>query len=129
MARFKERISGFWGRILPTLRAFPLEALLGTVFYICRLTAERTGMGFYLWFFPLFVTVFFLGRLAQQKPVFRLLQIVAWLGWIPLLLWQRHSPDPVTSYLIVAYIIAVLFLLLGDRKLPDRGFAENAHLP
>ncbi|MBR0531719.1 MAG: DUF4153 domain-containing protein, partial [Bacteroidales bacterium] len=130
MSRTSEIASKLWQGFIKSVREFPLEALLGVTYFVVFLfeSSVREALGksdvFYLffWFFPHYVLLFTLHKWSGKHLVFRVLYCLSWFLWIPLLVWGSVNPG---WSLGVAYIIAIVLLIIGKEPLENEPYGQN----
>ncbi|MBR5175947.1 MAG: DUF4153 domain-containing protein [Bacteroidales bacterium] len=130
MSRLTDFSSKSWNTISRSVREFPLEALLGVTYFLVFFFEKSVGEAlgktdvYYLffWFFPQYVLLFTLHKLSGKHLTFRVLYILSWFLWIPLLICG--SPNQGWS-LGVAYIIAVILLVIGKEPLENEPYGQN----
>lgn len=109
------------------LMKFPVELLLAITFYVLALIGidhlrDYPNLYFentFYTFIPLFVLTYSLNRSGWE---WKIPYILSYFLWIPVLLCYK---DPDTE-IIVAYLLAMLLLLIGKGKTDNTGFARNA---
>lgn len=119
-----------WQGFVSSIREFPLEALLGVTFFVIFLfeSSVRDILGksdvFYLffWFFPQYVLLFTLHKLSGKHLTFRVLYCLSWFLWIPLLVLDPVNPG---WSLGIAYIIAIVLLIIGKEPLGNEPYGQN----
>ena len=119
-----------WQGFVSSIREFPLEALLGVTFFVIFLfeSSVRDILGksdvFYLffWFFPQYVLLFTLHKWSGKHLAFRVLYCLSWFLWIPLLVW---GPVNQGWSLGIAYIIAIVLLIIGKEPLGNEPYGQN----
>ena len=119
-----------WQGFVSSIREFPLEALLGVTYFVIFLfeSSVRDILGksdvFYLffWFFPQYVLLFTLHKWSGKHLAFRVLYCLSWLLWIPLLVW---GPVNQGWSLGIAYIIAIVLLIIGKEPLGNEPYGQN----
>ena len=130
MVNLKDSVSKLVKGLGGSLREFPLEALLGVTYFVVFLfeSSVREALGksdvFYLffWFFPHYVLLFTLHKWSGKHLVFRVLYCLSWFLWIPLLVWGSVNPG---WSLGVAYIIAIVLLIIGKEPLGNEPYGQN----
>ena len=124
MAKIKEWLP----KAVQALKAYPGEALLGLVYFLIFVAGETIGnklpdadiARMYFWFFPQFVLYYYVAR--RQKYIVP--KILAWLLWVPLLLWgcnKAMGPWPI----IAAYVLSVALLTLPLKFKDDQQYATH----
>ena len=130
MGNFSEKISRSVGRLVDSFKEFPLEALLGAVYFLIfvlqgpigHLVEDFDVFNFSTWFFPQYVLLFCIDRLSRNGARPKYFPYLAWVLWIPLLLFG-NSPD---GWMVaISYLVTIVFLFLGEKKLSDSLFARN----
>ena len=119
-----------WQGFVSSIREFPLEALLGVTYFVIFLfeSSVRDILGksdvFYLffWFFPQYVLLFTLHKWSGKHLAFRVLYCLSWFLWIPLLVW---GPVNQGWSLGIAYIIAIVLLIIGKEPLGNEPYGQN----
>ena len=119
-----------WQGFVCSIREFPLEALLGVTYFVIFLfeSSVRDILGksdvFYLffWFFPQYVLLFTLHKWSGKHLAFRVLYRLSWFLWIPLLVW---GPVNQGWSLGIAYIIAIVLLIIGKEPLGNEPYGQN----
>ena len=119
-----------WQGFVSSIREFPLEALLGVTYFVIFLfeSSVRDILGksdvFYLffWFFPQYVLLFTLHKWSGKHLAFRVLYCLSWFLWIPLLVWGPVNPG---WSLGIAYIIAIVLLIIGKEPLGNEPYGQN----
>ena len=119
-----------WQGFVSSIREFPLEALLGVTYFVIFLfeSSVRDILGksdvFYLffWFFPHYVLLFTLHKWSGKHLAFRVLYCLSWFLWIPLLVW---GPVNQGWSLGIAYIIAIVLLIIGKEPLGNEPYGQN----
>ena len=119
-----------WQGFVSSIREFPLEALLGVTYFVIFLfeSSVRDVLGksdvFYLffWFFPQYVLLFTLHKWSGKHLAFRVLYCLSWFLWIPLLVW---GPVNQGWSLGIAYIIAIVLLIIGKEPLGNEPYGQN----
>lgn len=130
MVNLKDSVSKLVKGLGGSLREFPLEALLGLTYFIIFVLAKKIGAAMdekdiyymFFWFFPHYVLLFSLHRLSGKHLAFKVLYILSWFLWIPLLLWGQAIPD---WNLAVAYILAIILLIIGKEPLDNQQYGKN----
>ena len=130
MSRFTEISGKVWQGFVSSIREFPLEALLGVTYFVIFLfeSSVREILGksdvFYLffWFFPHYVLLFTLHKWSEKHLAFRVLYCLSWFLWIPLLVWGPVNPG---WSLGIAYIIAIVLLIIGKEPLGNEPYGQN----
>ena len=130
MSRFTEISGKLWQGFVRSIREFPLEALLGVTYFVIFLfeSSVRDILGksdvFYLffWFFPHYVLLFTLHKWSGKHLAFRVLYCLSWFLWIPLLVWGPTNPG---WSLGIAYIIAIVLLIIGKEPLGNEPYGQN----
>lgn len=132
MSRFVAGLKGLGLDLVRSVRDFPVEALLGAVYFIIFLIGKRIDarlgdvdlFNLFLWFIPHYVLVFVLHRFSKERPALRAAYFLAWFLWIPLLFFctRMSSPDWAVA---VSYLIAAVLLLAGDRTLDNKAFGQG----
>ena len=119
-----------WQGFVSSIREFQLEALLGVTYFVIFLfeSSVRDILGksdvFYLffWFFPHYVLLFTLHKWSGKHLAFRVLYCLSWFLWIPLLVW---GPVNQGWSLGIAYIIAIVLLIIGKEPLGNEPYGQN----
>ena len=119
-----------WQGFVSSIREFQLEALLGVTYFVIFLfeSSVRDILGksdvFYLffWFFPQYVLLFTLHKWSGKHLAFRVLYCLSWFLWIPLLVW---GPVNQGWSLGIAYIIAIVLLIIGKEPLGNEPYGQN----
>ena len=119
-----------WQGFVSSIREFPWEALLGVTYFVIFLfeSSVRDILGksdvFYLffWFFPQYVLLFTLHKWSGKHLAFRVLYCLSWFLWIPLLVW---GPVNQGWSLGIAYIIAIVLLIIGKEPLGNEPYGQN----
>ncbi|MCR5463991.1 MAG: DUF4153 domain-containing protein [Bacteroidales bacterium] len=119
-----------WQGFVSSIREFPLEALLGVTYFVVFLfeSSVRDILGksdvFYLffWFFPQYVLLFTLHKWSGKHLAVRVLYCLSWFLWIPLLVWGPVNPG---WSLGIAYIIAIVLLIIGKEPLGNEPYGQN----
>ncbi len=132
MSRFSERIRSGAGRFALSIKEFPVEALLGLTYFIIFVFAEKVfdttdwskAFTFFLWFFPHYVLTYTLHRFSEGRPVVKWLYFLSWVLWVPLY-FLYGSLNSINAPWVVAYILAVILLVIGDRKLDNGPYGRN----
>ncbi len=132
MSRFVEGLKGEGRDFVRSIKEFPVEALLGAVYFIIFLFWKRIDAhledanlsSFFLWFVPQYVLVFVLHRLSKRRPALKVVYILSWFLWIPLLFFctRLSSPDWTIA---VSYLLAAILLVAGDRRLDNEAFGQG----
>ena len=132
MSRFVEGLKGQGRNFVRSIKEFPVEALLGAVYFIIflfgkKIDARLDGVdlfNLFLWFAPHYVLVFVLHRLSKDKPALKAAYILSWFLWIPLLFFctRLSSPDWAVA---VSYLLAAILLVAGDRRLDNEAFGQG----
>ena len=107
-----------------------MEFLLGITYFLVFVFAKRIEVvlgntvlpNFFLWFFPHYVLVFTLHRLCKDRPQVKVLYVLSWFLWIPLLLWCAKEPGWNVG---TAYFLAVILLIIGDGRLGNEEYGRN----
>lgn len=132
MSRFSERIrSGTW-HFVRSIKEFPVEALLGLTYFIFFIFADKIGattdwtdkFPFFLWFFPHYVLVFTLHRFSEERPGMKWLYYLSWFLWIPLFFFRKPL-SAFNALWTVAYVLAVILLVIGEKKLDNEAYGRN----
>ena len=131
MGKFQERMKALGQGVVRSVREFPLETLLGLVYFVLGVLTDRGQTAalkesevydLLLWFVPQYVLLFAFGRLARRRTRWYPFYLLAWFLWIPLFHWGFRSED---GYLGMAWILVPLMLVLGDRKMDNVVFGRN----
>ena len=131
MGKFQERMKALGQGVVRSVREFPLETLLGLVYFVLGVLTDRGQTAalkdsevyeLLLWFVPQYVLLFAFGRLARRRPRWYPFYLLAWFLWIPLFHWGFRYED---GYLGMAWILVPLMLVLGDRKMDNVAFGRN----
>lgn len=132
MSRFAEGLKGLGRDLIRSVRDFPVEALLGAVYFIIFLFGKRIDarledvdlFNLFLWFIPHYVLVFILHRLSKGRQVLKAAYFLSWFLWIPLLFLctRLSSPDWAVA---VSYLLAAVLLVAGDRRLDNEEFGQG----
>ena len=128
MVNLKDSVAKVAKGLGGSLREFPLEALLGLTYFIVFVLEKRIGAALdgkdiyymFLWFFPHYVLLFSLHRLSGKHLAFKVLYILSWFLWIPLLLWGQAN-----SGLAIAYILAIILLIIGEEPLDNQRYGKH----
>ena len=122
LANYKEWLS----KAAQALKAYPGEALLGLIYFLIYVLGDTLGKylpdadlaKMYFWFFPQFVLYYYVAR--RQK--YLVPKILAWLLWVPLLIWGCElGPWPIAA----AYVLSVALLTLPLKHKDDQSFATH----
>ena len=100
MSRLSESIRNFGRGLAGSVREYPLETLLGLVYFLLfvfwkkvETLAGGSGMpGMFVWFFPNYVLLFTLHKFSRESKAMKVLYFLSWFLWIPLLLWGTKDP-------------------------------------
>ena len=131
MGKFQERMKALGQGVVRSVREFPLETLLGLVYFVLGVLTDRGQTAalkdsevyeLLLWFVPQYVLLFAFGRLARRRTRWYPFYLLAWFLWIPLFHWGFRYED---WYLGMAWILVPLMLVLGDRKMDNVAFGRN----
>ena len=131
MGKFQERMKALGQGVVRSVREFPLETLLGLVYFVLGVLTDRGQTAalkdsevyeLLLWFVPQYVLLFAFGRLARRRPRWYPFYLLAWFLWIPLFHWGFRYE---AWYLGMAWILVPLMLVLGDRKMDNVAFGRN----
>lgn len=131
MGKFQERMKALGQGVVRSVREFPLETLLGLVYFVLGVLTDRGQTAalkesevyeLLLWFVPQYVLLFAFGRLARRRTRWYPFYLLAWFLWIPLFHWGFRYED---GYLGIAWILVPLMLVLGDRKMDNVAFGRN----
>ena len=131
MGKFQERMKALGQGVVRSVREFPLETLLGLVYFVLGVLTDRGQTAalkdsevyeLLLWFVPQYVLLFAFGRLARRRTRWYPFYLLAWFLWIPLFHWGFRYED---GYLGMAWILVPLMLVLGDRKMDNVAFGRN----
>ncbi|MBR5660119.1 MAG: DUF4153 domain-containing protein [Bacteroidales bacterium] len=130
MSRFTEISVKLWQSFVRSFREFPLEALLGITYFLLFISGNKIGsslegtapFNMIWWFFPHYVLVYTFHRFSEGKPFLKVLYILSWFLWIPLLLWCSK----ITGWSLgIAYLIAVILLIIGKEPLENEPYGRN----
>jgi len=122
MAKFEEWLQ----KAAQALKAYPGEALLGLVYFLIFVTGDSIGKHLpgaelekmYFWFFPQFVLYYYMAR--RQK--YLVPKILAWLLWVPLLIWGcKVGPWPIAA----AYVLSIALLSQPFKFKDNSSFATH----
>jgi hypothetical protein len=122
MAKFEEWLQ----KAAQALKAYPGEALLGLVYFLIFVTGDSIGKHLpgaelekmYFWFFPQFVLYYYMAR--RQK--YLVPKILAWLLWVPLLIWGcKVGPWPI----VAAYVLSIALLSQPFKFKDNSSFATH----
>jgi len=118
METVSDRIRSVPRQLIQSASTFPVEALLGVTFFVLYLLDEKYHASdvFWLSFFPLYVLTFTLQRLNWKIPY-----VLSYFLWIPVRLLCKESGWAIG----IAWLLAVILLLLGNKKLEDDALAEH----
>ena len=129
---FTEGLKSLGRNLVRSVREFPVEALLGVVYFIIflfgkKIDARLDGVdlfNLFLWFVPNYVLVFILHRLSKDRPALKAVYYLSWFLWILLLFFCTHlsSPDWTVA---VSYLLAAVLLVIGDRRLDNEAFGRG----
>ena len=120
MKTWKGRVAAIGRGLVESVRQFPLEALLGVV-YFAVFVFDRTivdklpgadPVNLMFWFFPQYVLLFTLHRFSKGRPVVRVLFVLSWFLWIPLLVWCTGRLGWSVG---ISYLLAGILLVAGGR--------------
>ena len=115
---------------MESVRQFPLEALLGVV-YFAVFVFDRTivdklpgadPVNLMFWFFPQYVLLFTLHRFSKGRPVVRVLFVLSWFLWIPLLVWCTGRLGWSVG---ISYLLAGILLVAGGRWMDDAPYGRH----
>lgn len=130
MSRFAVISGKVWNDIVRSVREFPLEALLGLTYFVLFISGNKIEaalkgtepFNLILWFFPQYVLVYTLHRFSERKPALKVLYVLSWFLWIPLLLWCSK----ITGWSLgIAYLLAVILLIIGKETLDNEPYGRN----
>ena len=132
MSRFSERIRSGTGHFVRSIKEFPVEALLGLTYFIIFIIADKIAattdwsdkFPFFLWFFPHYVLVFTLHRFSEGRPGMKWLYYLSWFLWIPLFFFRKPL-NAFNALWAVAYVLAVILLVIGDKRLDNEAYGRN----
>lgn len=122
MAKFKEWLQ----KAAQALKAYPGEALLGLVYFLIFIMGDSIGKllpganlaKMYFWFFPQFVLFYY----AARRQKYLVPKILAWLLWVPLLIWGcKLGPWPMAA----SYVLSVALLSLPLEFKDNGSFATH----
>lgn len=131
MGKFQERMKALGQGVVRSVQEFPLETLLGLVYFVLGVLTDRGQTAalkdsevyeLLLWFVPQYVLLFAFGRLARRRTRWYPFYLLAWFLWIPLLHGRFNTEE---WYLGMAWILVPLMLVLGDRKMDNVAFGRN----
>ena len=115
---------------MESVRQFPLEALLGVV-YFAVFVFDRTivdklpgadPVNLMFWFFPQYVLLFTLHRFSKGRPVVKVLFVLSWFLWIPLLVWCTGRLEWSVG---VSFLLAGILLVAGGRRMDDAPYGRH----
>ena len=130
MSRLSESIRNFGRGLAGSVREYPLETLLGLVYFLLFVFWKKvetlsggSGMpGMFVWFFPNYVLLFTLHKFSRENKAMKVLYFLSWFLWIPLLLWGTKDPGWNVG---IAYILALILLVIGERPLDNGAYGRN----
>ena len=130
MGKLKERIAAIGRGLAGSVRDYPLETLLGLVYFLIYVFDRTISVkipgahpeGLLSWFFPHIVLLFTLHRFSKGRPAVKVLYILSWFLWIPLLLWGHNTWGWTIG---IADLLAVILLILGDRRMDDEPYGRH----
>ena len=130
MSRFVEGLKGEGRDFVRSIKEFPVEALLGAVYFIIFLFWKRIDAhledanlsSFFLWFVPQYVLVFVLHRLSKRRPALKVVYILSWFLWIPLLVWCTGRLEWSVG---VSFLLAGILLVAGGRRMDDAPYGRH----
>lgn len=137
MGTFQSRLKALTASLGKSLLSSPHELSLGLVYYASFLFRKPLetfleGKGFQvefpdylIWFLPQMVLVYCLHRLSRRNRAWGILAVLAWFLWVPVLLWGS-APGGWTVG--IAYLVAVLALVLGTGRQDNVSFGRSVHL-
>lgn len=76
----------------------------------------------FVWFFPNYVLLFTLHKFSRKSKAVKILYVLSWFLWIPLLLWGTKDPGWDVG---IAYILALILLVIGDCPLDNGSYGRN----
>lgn len=130
MGKLKDRIAALGRGLAGSVRDYPLEMLLGLVYFLVYVFDRTISVkipgaypeGLLSWFFPHYVLLFTLHQFSKGRPVVKVLYVLSWFLWIPLLLWGHGKWEWAVG---IACLLAVILLILGDRRMDDVPYGRH----
>ena len=130
MKTWKGQVAAIRQGLMESVRQFPLEALLGVV-YFAVFVFDRTildklpgadPVNLMFWFFPQYVLLFTLHRFSKGRPVVKVLFVLSWFLWIPLLVWCTGRLEWSVG---VSFLLAGILLVAGGRRMDDAPYGRH----
>ena len=130
MKTWKGQVAAIGQGLMESVRQFPLEALLGVV-YFAVFVFDRTivdklpgadPVNLMFWFFPQYVLLFTLHRFSKGRPVVKVLFVLSWFLWIPLLVWCTGRLEWSVG---VSFLLAGILLVAGGRGMDDAPYGRH----
>ena len=103
-----------------SLRDYPLEAMLGITYFILFAIGGKPDI--LVWFFPHYVLLYTLHKFSRKGNAMKLLYVLAWFLWIPLILWK---PELRGWDICIAYLLAMILLIIDERPLRNEEYGNN----
>ena len=130
MGKLKDRIAALGRGLAGSVRDYPLEMLLGLVYFFVYVFDRTISVkipgaypeGLMSWFFPHYVLLFTLHQFSKGRPVVKVLYVLSWFLWIPLLLLGHGKWEWAVG---ISYLLAVILLILGDRRMDDETYGRH----
>ena len=103
-----------------SLKDYPLEAMLGITYFIIFAIGGKPDI--LVWFFPHYVLLYTLHKFSRKGNAMKILYVLAWFLWIPLILWK---PELRGWDIGIAYLIALILLIIGEKPLGNEEYGRN----
>jgi hypothetical protein len=103
-----------------SLREYPLEALLGITYFLLFAIWNKTDI--LVWFFPHYVLLYTLHKFSRKSDLMKILYVLSWFLWIPLLLWATRYSGWNAG---IAYLLALILLVIGEKPLDNESYGRN----
>ena len=120
MTGLSNRIKGICHGLAGSLREYPLEALLGITYFLLFAIWNKTDI--LVWFFPHYVLLYTLHKFSRKSDLMKILYVLSWFLWIPLLLWATRYSGWNAG---IAYLLALILLVIGEKPLDNESYGRN----
>ena len=114
--------------LILNIRKYPLEAALCLTYFIIFVLMRRGNLldgvkaYIFIWFVPQLVLCYTLHQFKERHIVLKILYILSWFVWIPLIIWGK---EPYEWNAAIIYLLSAIAFLIGTKKMDNRELGEH----